>query len=386
MEVSKENQKILTEFKEYRKKQVNNKGNKNSQKTLLSDKYCLEKFANFLGNKSLKEVTKKDLKEFLDQNIDFSGYNLLGGKLKVFYRWIDDINGVEIGIRECPKIMKWWRAKINKTKDSKKLKEEELISDEEYGQILNACTRDRFGMWEAMWETFWLSGARLGEVASMKIKDVTSKDGNCTIYVPTSKTESREIPLPEYPFRLERWVNNHPHREEKDTPLWVSLASNNFGEPLVKDSIAMIFWKLKKRIGVKDTISVHNFRKTRATKMFSARSKDGGLIYSDKQIALFFGWSPLTVSQRRKEYDLSGVDELKKTVFGNSETHEEGYDIQKKKYEKMKDDYETRMAKMEKRMKEMQHQYEMLMKYPNLRKDIYIDPKEREDLGENGLL
>ena len=61
---------------------------------------------------------------------------------------------------------------------------------------MKSCENDRFGMWEALFETYWLSGGRLNEVRIMKIKDVIKVNGgqNIKVGLRDSKTVSRPVP------------------------------------------------------------------------------------------------------------------------------------------------------------------------------------------------
>lgn len=351
--ISKENKELIDEF-------INDFRGPNdiSEKTIELDRYCLEKFADYIGKKTFDDTDIKDVKNFFTKNKTSSAYNLYGSKLMLFYRWIENLDD-----NEKSKRMKWFKNKPIKKLDSKKVKDE-MITKREYKLLLNSCGRDRFGMWHALFETFWLSGARLSEVVNMKIKHVELKDGNCIIYVPESKTNTREIPLSQYPYKLERWLYNHPFKDNKNGPLWISNATNSFGHKLHKSSVNLKFWTIRKKIDIKDTLSIHNFRKTRFTIMSNERSKDGGLIYSDKQLALYFGWSISNVSRMREHYDLTSFDELKKTVFNNNEEEIQDINIIKRKYkdakennkkeiEELKQQQEEKIRRLEKKIEEM---------------------------------
>lgn len=315
-----------------------------SSKTIDSDRYCLEKFADYLKEKSLKDASVKDVKGFFTENKTSSAYNLFGSKISLFYRWLENLDDGDKSDR-----MKWFKNKPVKKLDSKQVKNE-MITESEYKILLSKCGIDRFGMWQGLFETYWLSGARLSEVANMKIKDVCFDDGKCVVYVPESKTKSREIPLSKYPYLLERWVNNHPFKDDEEGPLWISNATNSFGKKLRPSSITLKFWTVKQDCEIKDSLSIHNFRKTRFTIMSNERGKDGGLIYSDKQLALFFGWSVSNVSRMREHYDLTSFDELKKTVFNHTGEDVESVDIIKSKYKHLKDEQDKKIERLEKMM------------------------------------
>jgi len=349
--ITEENKTLIQEFiKDFREP------NKNiSKNTIYADRLNLRKFADFLGTKSLKDATENDLKEFFKLNRDYGGYNLIAIKLNMFYRWLE-----KLPRKQIPKRMEWFEYEKVKDKDTKQIKEE-LITPKEYKLILENSGRDRFGMWEALWETLYQSGARVGEINSMKIKDVELKDGRCTIYVPESKTKTREIFFEDYPFLLERWLYNHPDKDNLDAPLWISNSTNHLGEKMVTTSITLKLWQINKKIGIKKKLSPHCFRKTRFTYMSNKRSKDGGLIYSDSQLALFFGWSFQTIAQRRRQYDLTSVDELRNTIFNQKDTSLDQYDIVKRQKQKLEEHYQKEIAELNKKYDDMnQMMLEML--------------------------
>ncbi len=328
----------------------------------------MRKFANYLGSKDLRTATEKDLKQFFTENKAHSSYNLLAIKLTSFYRWVEDLSK-----RETPKRMTWFEYAKPPERDTKKIKEE-FITDDEYKRILEGSGRDRFGMWSALWETFYLSGARLGEVSAMRIKDVNLQGGRCVIYVPESKTKTREIPFSSYPFLLERWVHNHPQRDNPEAPLWISNSSNNLGNQLNENSICGVFWKLRKRLGLRDALSVHNFRKTRATVMFNERAKDGGLIYNDSQMALYFGWSVSQVGARRRQYDLNGFEDLKKLVFSQSGTSTvEDYDIVKREKQELTSSHEKQLQLLSERLKRTEEGMSQLLEAIELNKEELVN-------------
>ena len=345
--VSKENTKVITEFIVLRR----DKGK--SKNTLYADRYVLEKFGYFLKNKQYKDATEKDLRTYMN-TINFGSYNLQGITLIKFYRWLFDLDKDQI-----PKNMKWieFKSKKNKNRIKDPDKKKLLITQEEYLKIQEECKSDIFGMWSALFETYWLSGGRLDEVRSMLIKDVikVNQGDNIKIALRKSKTIAREVPLAEYPECLERWLGNHPKRDDPNEPLWISFKGETKGKQIKKITIQHKFYDIRDKTKIKKTLSIHSFRRTRATQMFHERSKDGGLIYSDKEMGQFFGWSLSTVSLRREEYDLYSQEDLEKLVFGRCESKTiETFDILKQKYEREKDRNQKKIAKMEKQMASME--------------------------------
>jgi len=344
--VSKENTQVMDDFIELRR----DKGK--SENTLYADKYVIEKFGDFLGTKQYKEATEQDLRDYM-KTINFGSYNLQGITLIKFYRWLFDLDK-----DEKPKILKWieFKNKKNKLRELNPDKRKKLIEPDEYKEIQNYCSNDIFGMWSALFETYWLSGGRLNEVRNMKIKDVIKVNGgnNIKVSFKKSKTVPRVVPLSEYPKLLERWLGNHPQRNNPEAPLWITLIGEHKGKQIQNITIQHKIMKIRDETNIKETISIHSFRRTRATKMFHERAKDGGLIYGDKEMSQFFGWSLSTVSQRREEYDLSGQEELEKVVFGQTSTEQiETYDTLKQEKELLENQYKKKIEDMENQMANM---------------------------------
>ncbi len=342
------NRKIIDEYIIYRTAQ--NKSNN----TLYVMKYTTEKLAHFLKKKEFKDATEKDLQGFMG-TINFGSYNVVGISIIQFYRWL-----LKLDKDKKPDNLKWLEFKSKKDKirhsDPEELKKY-LITPQEYDIMLKSCENDRFGMWEALFETYWLSGGRLNEVRNMKIKDVIKVNGgnNIKVALKESKTVPRVVPLCEYPEHLMRWVGNHPQRENPETNLWISIGYTNFGKLISKNTIQQKLHRIRASSEIKDTISIHCFRKTRATIMINKKGKDGGKIYTPKELGLFFGWTLQTVIQRMEEYDLSGQEELEATVFGQVPIKPvEDFDTLKNQKERLEDQYQKKIAEMEKQMASME--------------------------------
>jgi integrase len=325
------NESQSTQIKEYATYRIKNLNR--SIDTVKCEKITLKKLAKFLKNKKFEDVTEKDLQEFFRTlNGARRSIDLYALHIKVFYKWL-----LKLRKREQPRIMDWYEnitaKEIRKNQSANPMKEF-FISKSDYEKIQRGSL-DVHGMKEALWETFYLSGGRRKEIAEMKIKDVNNKDGNVTIYLEESKTIPRTVPLSEPPNKLLRWIGNHPFRDNPESPLWISFSNNRYLQQLDILSINFLLDECAKKGKLGRKITPHCFRKTRATIVFNERSKDGGLVFTDKQIALFFGWTLSTVAKRREEYDLSTSIELRKIIFSNNTKATESYDNIKKEISAM---------------------------------------------------
>lgn len=344
--ISNENRQVIDEFLSIRQIQ------KKSKETVDTDEFCLCKFAHFLNKKHFKDVTEKDLQDFFKTIDTYSTFNLLGIKLIQFYRWL-----LKLKRKQRPDIFQWFEFISNdkKAKDSNPDSiKDQFITTSEYNTILTSCW-DKYGMWEAMFETYYLSGGRLSEVRNMTIGDVKTDSGKVSLVLRVSKTRPREVPLSSYPERLIRWLQNHPNKNNPASPLWISLGTRNYGGIITENGVAGAFYKIIKNTDIKKTLSIHCFRKTRATIMFNERTKDGGLKYSDTHLAMFFGWKPKTVVERRQEYDLTTKEDLNALVFdGKNDTPIETFDILKQQKKRLENEYQKKIESMEIQMKAMQ--------------------------------
>ena len=164
---------------------------------------------------------------------------------------------------------------------------------------------DQYGQSNAIWETLYLSGIRPTELLSMKIEDVKTENGITSISVPESKTFPRTIPLPEAPRYLLQYKENHPRRDNKKAWLWFPFKNTTIDKPLQYDNLKNErFSKMIKDLGLKPTLNLKSFRKTRATLIFN--SKKLQLI----EIAKIMGWTTETVVKRQEEYMLTNNDEI----------------------------------------------------------------------------
>ena len=298
----KTNKEILKSFKEYRE------ANSKSTKTIKGDVTTMSQLIEYTNNKPLKNVTENDLQGFL-KNKSLGTKTQYAMRLINFYRWLNKLDK-----HTRPENMKWYEFPTAdlKAKYKEPNVKKYLITDDEYNKIIQYCKDD--SKWCALFETLYLSGARPNEANQMNVGDVIiDKNGKVTVTLTDSKTIPRQVPLPQAPIMLIRWIDNHPYKDNKDAPLFLSKDSKNYDKRMNTVSINIKFNTIKKYTGIKETLTPHCFRKTRATIYFSSRDP----IYDDSEIAKIFGWKPHTVVDRRLEYDLRDFDDLKAKIQGN---------------------------------------------------------------------
>jgi len=304
--LSAENEKIIGDYLKYK---TDSKPIERPRNLISS----LRSFADYLWQKSLKDATEEDLKYFLNpanERISITSRTYHFSQIKLFYRWVDGVDRHTI-----PDRLRWYEPLKNKDKkrylDPEK-REKHFITKKDYSKMIK-FSNDAYGQDKALWETFYLSGLRPEEMDKLNVGDV--KDDSKGHYMivlreKCSKTMPRQIPLVERPDNLIRWLGNHPDRRNKEAPLWISYRTRKKIKRIDRDAMYRRFEVLKEKGGIKKTLMLKSFRKNRATIMFNQPKK-----FDDGKMAQFFGWQPYTVAQRRMEYELSNIDDLKRVIW-----------------------------------------------------------------------
>jgi len=326
--ITQENHETIEKYTDYRRNIKNR-----AKQTVKAEKSTLRNLAKHLRNKPFKNATTDDLQSFFHPIPNRGSKDIYANHLIQFYRWL-----LQLKRRERPEIMDWYDYQTKREKDKHRdpnHKENNFITPTDYKKIIQTSTslQDK-----ALFETYYLSGARLSEVLSMTIKDITDNGEYVEITVNESKTKPRKIPLEEHPEHLLRWKENHILKDKPDNPLWINKQYTQLSPTGVHDK----FKSLLKKAQIHKPFKIHSFRKTRAYIMFNNDEKR----YTDKEISLFFGWSLGEMSNRREEYDLSNYDDLldkvKQTV-----TRPKTYDQLQHEKDTLEKKYDKKISKLE---------------------------------------
>lgn len=220
--------------------------------------------------KDLSKFTRKDIEKlFLMLKKEGKAESSIATDkvvLKCFFKWLN--NGEE---GECTK---WYKCAGHS--HSSKLPEE-LLTQEEVKRLIKSAFNKRD---KALIAVLWESGARVGEIGRMQVKNISFDEFGCRILV-DGKTGMRRIRLINSAPYLVEWLNSHPHSGDPEAPLWVSLEQNG-GEQLTHRYIMKMLRSVAKRAKVKKPVNPHNFRHSRAT--FMAQHLTEALMKE------YFGW------------------------------------------------------------------------------------------------
>jgi integrase len=214
----------------------------------------LPKLARLL-HKDFEDVTADDLRRVLheveEEELAEASKTEFRKTIKVFYRWL---NGGE----RYPECVEW--IKTTEKRNNNKLPEE-LLTEEEVKRMISAAwtPRDR-----AIISLLWESGCRVGELLTMRTKNVSFEE-NLTRIVIHGKTGARRVPLLDSTPYLAEWLENHPSREDSDAFLWVGIGTVGRGEYLKYPALRKMLVQVAKKANVKKKVNPHSFRHSRAT-------------------------------------------------------------------------------------------------------------------------
>jgi integrase/recombinase XerD len=220
-------------------------------------------------NKDFDKVEKEDLVKYLAK-LEKSEYAENTKKdykvaIKRFYKWLN-------GDTEYPKLVTWIKANVKRTRQ--KLPED-LLTEEDIKKIVSCATNTRD---KAILFMLYESGARIGEIANLKVKDVIFDDISTQIIV-DGKTGMRKIRLVSSEMYIKNYLNDSRHAENPESPLW--LKSDK--KAMTYGSIAKVLRNVVERTGIKKEITPHLFRHSRAT--FLARH------LTEAQLCQHLGWA-----------------------------------------------------------------------------------------------
>lgn len=246
-------------------------------------RYTLGKISEML-NIDFVKATKKDIEDLITKidNNGFKGWTKHDYRvvIKKFYTWLYNKDNDDIDNWEKPPIVKWIKIKAPKT--SKKLPSELLKPSD----IRFLAEKSRDLREKALILTLYESGARIGELLDLKIKDVIFDDYGCILNL-FGKTGYRKVRLIGSSPAISEWITHeHPKKDDKNSYLFCntfnSKAKDYRGKKLTYQAVAKILKRLKERTGFKKDINPHLFRHSRATELSEH--------LTDAQRCNYFGW------------------------------------------------------------------------------------------------
>ena len=228
---------------------------KYSKNTINSYNIDLNKFNKFLNNKKINNITKEDIRKYLNHINDSLNSKSISrniSTLKSFYKYLI-LNKI---INKNP------MDQINNPKTKKSLPK--VLSEEEINKLLEIELKTDFDYRnKAMLELMYSSGLRVSELINLKINDVDLENDCVKIFGKGSK--ERIIPLNDYAKEaLKQYTMTHrkelfKHGENN------YLFLNNHGNQMTRQGFFKILQKIAKEKNIKTSFSPHTLRHSFAT-------------------------------------------------------------------------------------------------------------------------
>ena len=213
----------------------------------------LRPMASFLATKFL-DPSEDDLKLMIDafarKGISPRSVEDYKQTIKKFYSWY-------LSPQKYKKACEW--VKIRNNVDRLK-KSEEMITEEEINRLVEACRNLRD---KALVTLAYDSGCRIGELLTLRIKDLELDDRGMMVHVSGKTGERTVYVIGDSIAYLREWRKVHPHGSNGDSFLFVDLVT---GEPMNYDAARIGISKAVKRAGIKKRVHLHLFRHSYATR------------------------------------------------------------------------------------------------------------------------
>ena len=266
--------------------------------------YTLLQIERMLG-KRFEGATREDVvrvMEKVERNRKWSDWTKHDYKvtLKKFYRWLRGIQ--KRGA--YPEEVDWI---VTTVRNSNSKLPEEMLTEEEVKRLAQVASNVRD---KALVLVSYESGARVGELLNMRIKDVAFDDLGAVIML-TGKTGDRRIRMVASAPALAEWVNSHPEREDLEAFVW----------PVGYRAVDKMFKSLARKAKIRKRITPHLFRHSRATHLATK--------LTEQQLKQLMGWT-MGSKMAQVYVHLSGRD------LDNALLELHGLRAQEKKEEKFK--------------------------------------------------
>lgn len=228
-----------------------------SDETIKNYRYDLNKFISFLRNKNIKDVTIKDIENylvFLDKNSS-----------KTISRNITSINNFFIFLIKEGKLKKnpcefIDRPKLNKTLPN-------TLSIEEVEILLDITLKTNYDYRnKAMLELLYGSGLRISELINLTTRDIDFENAVIRCFGKGSK--ERIVPMNDYViYFLKEYLEVRPFMQKNKKSDYLFL--NNHGNKMTRQGFWKNLQKILKEKGITKNVTPHTLRHSFATHLLN---------------------------------------------------------------------------------------------------------------------
>jgi integrase/recombinase XerD len=249
-----------------------------NQKSISLTSHIIKHFVEWCdsNNKRLEDFSEDDIYDYLDYLDNYTFVHK--GVVKQYMEITKQRNKIQVR-----KFLKFVNPELSDAIKIKKIKDhkhpEGILSKEEIEKLINSCQNERD---RAVIACFYESGARKGELLSVRLKHITFDEYGVVMNITEGKTGSRRIRLIYCSSFLHQWLDCHPLKDNRDAFLFCSLRTpfNRISNTGLFDQLREIAGRAKIPI---DKVYVHNFRHSRATHLSE--------YLTESQLKEYLGWT-----------------------------------------------------------------------------------------------
>lgn len=202
--------------------------------------------------KDFKQVTKEDIEQYLEK-LDVKEYTLQYYKtiLKKFFK-------ITYGGKEYPACVSELESTLNCYKFKKA---SEMLTEKEVQSMIDCMHHLQHKCIIGM---LWDTAIRCGELVNLNVGDVVNEGEYIFINV-DGKTGIRELGLISSAHLINKWLLEHPLKNDRNSPLFISYKQQNFHQRITTYGIGTIVGEARNKAGIQKTVTPHIYRHSRIT-------------------------------------------------------------------------------------------------------------------------